>query len=123
MISNESLTNTEKAFIHFFINNINECNEWRNLIIFQINQANVCRDVSPYYHIVRFEYDNTQIPLIDMSRTQFPTIQILHNDGTAPTVFTLLIRNGLVRMFEIYNADSSKINYTSMNDGSVHLGF
>lgn len=89
-------------------------------VIAQLNnmkEADITRDVTPYYWIMEFRPKGinpgygAMRPLIG--------VEILHENGIAPTAFTLHERNGVVFELEIYNADSSAMDLDTVMDGQV----
>ena len=87
----------------------------------QLNRVTVTKDSSPYHYILRFHHTESEVPRMGCAPIQAPTLQILHPDGSAPTVFRRVIRQGLLDMFEVYNGDSSELVFEWLFDGKPYL--
>lgn len=114
MITNKQITNQEKKLLEFFIS---QSENQKDKIESQINRSAITRDCTPYYLILKFDVKDAHIRLL--SDYNFDsTIQVIH-EGSAPTVFILFIKNGLIQEFEVYNGDSSYMDYDTLCDGKV----
>lgn len=118
MITNKQITSEEKNLLEFFVSQVDTQKEE---IINQINISTITRDSSPYYLILKFNINDSYIGRIWNYRFD-STIQVLRDD-TVPTVFILFIDNGLIYEFEVYNADSSYMDYSKLCDGKVFKEF
>jgi len=115
MLTNKVLSKQEIELLEFFVDKI-QCQ--KEAIINQINQAKIIKDCSRYRCIFNFQHFNSSLSL-DLNYKFDSHIQILHDDGTAPTVFTMLVRNGRISMIEVYNADSSELSFERIHDGRL----
>ena len=114
MITNKQITNQEKKLLEFFIS---QSENQKDKIESQINRSAISRDCTPYYLILKCDVKDAHIRLL--SDYNFDsTIQVIH-EGSAPTVFILFIKNGLIQEFEVYNGDSSYMDYDTLCDGKV----
>lgn len=111
MLYNQELSNIEKQLLKIFINKISI---QRDIVVAQINQARISREVSPYFVIIKFKYEDISFPLWDKCHMPYPTIQFIHSNGDAPTVLTLFVKEGIINGFEIYNADSTELNLSNL---------
>lgn len=118
LITNPSLTNTELELIEFFLNFHDYEKE---KIVTQISNSHIQRDISPYFHILRFEPNLDECNRINTVGSTVPSLQTNREDGTAPTCFWLHIHKGYVSVFEVFNADSSQLNYETICQGHVYL--
>ncbi len=118
MITNRQITPEEKNLLEFFASHVDTQKEE---IINQINISNITRDSSPYYLILKFDICDSYTERI-LGYPFNSEIQVLHED-CAPTVFILFVKNGLVYEFEVYNADSSYMDYSKLCDGEVFKEF
>lgn len=116
-ITNPIFTEIEKAHLEFILSyDFSEKSD----IIAQLNnvkEAEITRDITPYYWIMEFRPNGTK-PGYDAMRPCID-IEVLHENGIAPTLFTLYIRNGHVFELEIHNADSSAIDLNSIMNGEI----
>lgn len=118
-ISNSVFTDIEKAYLEFVL--AYDFPE-KSDVIKQLNNMNtddIKRDVTPFYWIMEFR-PNGMNPGYGPMRP-YLYIEVLHGNGTAPTEFTLYERNGFVFELEIYNADSSAMDYNTIMDGEVFV--
>lgn len=116
-ITNSVFTDVEKAHLEFVLS----CDfPEKNQVIEQLNKmkdAEITREVTPAAWILEFRPNGVNPgqgpmrPYIDL--------QVLHGNGTAPTVFTLYERNGVIFELEIYNADSSALDFDTIMIGDV----
>ena len=77
--------------------------------------AEISREITPYFWMILFRPNGVnpgQGPMRPCIR-----LQVLHQNGMAPTVFTLYERNDDIFEFEIYNADSSAMDLDSITQG------
>lgn len=118
MIINTQITIEERILLNFFISQIDG---QKDEIINQINSSNITRDCSPYYLILKFDISDSHVGSI-LDYKFDSTIQVLH-ENSAPTVFILFVKNGLIYEFEVYNADSSYMDYSKLCDGKVFKEF
>lgn len=84
-----------------------------------MKDADITRDVTPYYWIMVFRPGGGN-PGYGSMRSCIG-IEVAHENGTMPTEFTLYMRNGAVFELEIYNADSSEMDLDTIMDGEVHI--
>lgn len=118
-ITNPIYMAAEKAYLEFVLQH--EFPE-RAAVLAQLNamnEADLTRDVSLYYWIMEFRPGGINAGHGPMGACI--QIEVLH--GTAPTVFTLYMRNGAVFELEIYNADSSELDADTMMDGETIVRF
>ena len=116
-ITNPIFAASEKAYLEFVLQH--EFPE-RNVVIDQLNSMNeddITRDVSPYYWIMEFRPNGINAGHGPMRSCIW--IEVLHETGIAPTVFSLYERNGVVFELEIYNADSSVMDFDTIMSGKI----
>ena len=117
-IANPVFSETEKAHLEFMLQ---FDFQGKAAVIEQLNtikEADITRDFTPHYWIIEFR-PNGANPNHGAMR---PYIRLsVEHDSSAPTVFTLYERNGIVFELEIFNADSSELNLTAITNGQIHL--
>ena len=116
-ITNPIFAASEKAYLEFVLQY--EFPE-RYVVIDQLNSMNeddITRDVSPYYWIMEFRPNGINAGHGPMRSCIW--IEVLHETGIAPTVFSLYERNGVVFELEIYNADSSAMDLDTIMSGKI----
>ena len=117
LITNSIFNDVEKAHLEFVL-----CHEFpkKSNVIEQLNnmkEVDITRDVTPYYWIMEFRPNG--INPGHGSMRPYIHIEVLHENGSAPTEFTLYERNGFVFELEIYNADSSAMNLDTILLGEI----
>ena len=120
-IKNSSLTSDEIEWIEFFLKHHTF---EKDKIITQISNAKVQKEISPYYHILRFYPVLNECDRLDRYGSYgsyVPTLQTVNEDGTATVCVWLHVHKGYVSVFEIFNADSSEIDYNRLFEGRVVL--
>lgn len=117
-ITNSVFTDVEKAHLEFILS----CDfPEKQEVIGQLNRmkaADITKDITPYYRILEFRPNGVN-PGHGPMRC-YVDMEVLHEDGTAPTEFALYERNGFVFELEIYNADSSGMDLTSIMTGVIY---
>lgn len=121
-IENVSITGIQKKAITFFLEKIHFSNELSfidyDILIKQINVAEVIMDITPYYCIVKFLFDGC----LSSSYDRTIELQVIKKANThAPTVFHMHFNNNVLCEFEYFNGDSSEIYEEEMFDGDVLL--
>ena len=118
-ITNHIFTETEKSHLEFVLQHTFA---ERSTVIDQLNRMKpeeVTRDVTPHYRILEFRPNGVNPGHGPMR--PYICIEVQHENGTAPTAFTLYERNGYVFELEIYHADSSPMDLSAIMDGKVYL--
>ena len=111
MITNASLSNQEIDWLDFFVANIND---QKDTILSQINAAiikseYVKKEELLYFISFDFEYDKN-LRVVMLEDYAFVTsLQVWHSNKAGPTMFELVVRDGLIETIEIYNADLSAL--------------
>lgn len=118
IIENKHIMEREKELLSFFLSQISD---QKQEILNQINNSNVLQDCSPYYNILLFNQIDPQITKTVPAYCDL-VIQVLHKN-VGPTVFRLLITNGFVHEFEVYNADLRRLQYDKLIIGEVYKEF
>ena len=124
MIDNESITGINKDAISFFLEKLN-ASEKRHLINYdillqQINSAQVLVDKSPYYCIIKFYHNGYSSLVYD----EVIELQVLRQgENPVPTLFTMYFQNSVLYEFEYFNADSSEIRENELFNGDVIINF
>lgn len=119
VIANPIFTETEKTHLEFVLQY--EFPE-RNMVIDQLNhiqEADIRRDVTPYYWIMEFRPGGVNPGYGPMH--PFIQIEVRHDPAQAPSMFTLYNRNGYVFELEIYNADSSAMDLAGIMEGDIYI--
>ena len=96
----------------------------RNEVINHINKLKseeIVRDHSPYFKIWEFRTKDI-LPGYNSGMRVLISVQVQHANGCAPTVFTLYEKDGLPFEYEIYNADSSKMDMDRILEGKLIHG-
>lgn len=107
MITNAALSNQEIGWLDFFVANIND---QKDTILSQINIAHIKKEYVKkegvlYFVSFDFKYDENS-KLVSLEDYSFVTsLQVWHNEKIGPTMFELIVRDDLMEMVEIYNAD------------------
>ena len=114
MINNKLLSENEIKMLSFFVDKIEQ---QRENIVYQINHAQIKTECSPYFYIIKFAYSENS-NLLDLNYKFDPRIQIIH-DHISPTVMILFIKDGRIHEFEMFNADSGKINFEKLYEGYI----
>lgn len=117
-ISNNAFSNDEKILLAFILKQ--EFKEKSRAVqyINTLTTDDIIRDDSPYYKIIKFRTKHISEECSGMS--PMICIQVIHSDGTPPTVFTLYEKDGYPFEYEIYNADSSEIDITKIFAGEIY---
>lgn len=118
IIENEQIEEREKQLLSFFLSQLNHM---KHDILYQINNSNVSHDFSPYYDMLVFNPIENQIKKTSISNCDL-VIQVLH-ENVGPTVFRLLISNGFIHFFEVYNADFHCLKYDELCKGKIYKEF
>ena len=106
MLLNNGLNHIEKSLILFFLDHVSsEKDIWVN----QINRANIDKECTPYCIDLKFILQSKDVPLIN-DFEYVCQLQIIYNDGSAPTTMDFVIKNGIVDYFIVLNMDGSEIN-------------
>lgn len=119
LITNPIFAQLEKTHLEFVLQHEFEGREY---VIEQLNKmkdVDITRDITPYYWIMEFRPDGVNSGYGPMR--PYIYMDVLHGDGIAPTEFTLYERNGVVFELEIYNADSSAMDFGKIMDGEVYI--
>ena len=118
-ITNPIFSQREKAFLSVFLR---YDFPKRSAVIDQLNAmkaGDVTRDVTPHYWIMEFRPHGIN-PGHGAMRP-YIMMEVEHEDGTVPTVFTLYERNGMVFELEVYNEDSSVMDLDSLTKGHIRV--
>lgn len=105
MISNEKITKCEKEWLEAMLS---YKFDYKNIIIYQINQANIKRDYTEYFFRILFDVPSVLSPI--PIKTRVPIEMRVHREKKAPIQFLLHIMDGFVSELEIFNADSSPMD-------------
>lgn len=108
MITNNYFTNEERVLLNFILSKDIEEKEKIIDYINALSSQEIVRDYSPFYKIMEFRTKNITDGYVGMR--PLASFELMYNDGSAPTEFTLYEKNGLPFEYEIYNADSSEMN-------------
>ena len=106
MIKNAAIRINEKNWIETLLS---EDFLGRGEIINQINCAEILREYTEFYMALKFKVDNNKVQKIQ-TNIRVPVEMRVHRTGQVPIQFLLHIVQGYVSEFEIFNADSSKID-------------
>lgn len=125
MVNNQSLKGVHKEAVAFFLKKINESiDEIREKIpvtpkdlIQQINSATIEVESTPYYCIMKFNYDG----VYEVYHNKTIEIQVVR-ENIPPIVFHMYLKNGKLYEFEYFKADSSKIHNEELFLGAVVIG-
>ena len=118
-ITNPVFSDREKQYIEFILQN--DFSE-KSVVVEQLNkmrETEISRKITPYFWMIQFRPDGVnpgQGPMRPYIR-----VQVLHQNGIAPTEFNLYERNGYVFELEIYNADSSAMDLDSIMHGELYV--
>lgn len=96
----------------------------KSVVIEQLNKMRECeisREITPYFWMIQFRPNGVNPGQGPMRR--YFSLQVLHQNGMAPTVFTLYERNGYLFEMEIYNADSSAMDLDRITQGELYIGY
>lgn len=119
MIHNTSIPQKVIALLDFFFENISKEMRLPILdVVKQINNSVTTLDISPYYYIINFKEIDSKFALIFKEDVYEIEIQTTRLDD-APTLFILHLSGGVATELEIFNADSSPIDYNSICQGEV----
>ena len=120
MIDNPLLSSNQLHALNFCLQKLDK---YRDVLEKQIESSIIVEDSSPYYCILRFNNTGKHLPLISDNLRFDVTIQVLHKRKKIPSVFIFYIKEGLLREFEFFNADSSEINVYEMCDDIAEIVF
>ena len=119
MIKNHALTESDIRLLSYFLKHIRFEKE---LVLQQINSAEIVKNSSPYY--IDYHLSKTQEDILPLKEYQVvSTIQIIHPDGTAPTLFNMMVKRGYIELFEICNADNSELCIDNLLKGEALVDF
>lgn len=79
-----------------------------DILIDQINASETEHFITAYYHIVQFFVE--QVEILDVIKKS-PIELIIYPPNKAPVVVWLHIKDGYIKELEIFNADSTRIEY------------
>ena len=116
-IANPVFSDMEKRFLNFILQN--DFAE-KSVVIEQLNkmrETEISRDITPYFWMIQFRPNGVNPGQGPMR--PYICIQVLHQNGIAPTEFTLYERNGHIFELEIYNADSSAMDLDRIMQGEL----
>lgn len=119
-ITNLVFSDMEKQYLNFILQN--EFAE-KSLVAEQLNkmkEIEISRNITPYFWMIQFRPNGINPGQGPMR--PYICVQVLHQNGIAPTVFTLYERNGHIFELEIYNADSSAMDLDSIMHGELYIG-
>lgn len=119
LITNDNFSMDEKRLLGFILKQ--EFKEKAETVryINALNSTDIIRDYSPLYKIIEFRTKEINEGYVGMRA--MICFQVLHYDGSAPTVFTLYSKDGLPFEYEIYNADSSEIDISKICLGEISI--
>ena len=120
MITNDIFSAEEKRLLDFILAQDFAGKSETVRYINSLSAEHIVRDNSPYYKIMEFRTPAIREGYSGMSHMIL--IQVVRNDGSAPTVFTLYAKDGLPFEYEIYNADSSAMDMETILDGELVVG-
>jgi hypothetical protein len=117
LITNSIFTDIEKTHLefvlsHYFLEKSNVVEQLNN-----IKENEITREVTPYYRIMEFRPNGVNPGQGPMN--YYISFEVLHENGTGPTEFTLYQRNGFVFELEICNADNSVVDLDSIMLGEI----
>ena len=118
-ITNPVFSDREKQYIEFILQN--DFSE-KSVVVEQLNkmrETEISREITPYFWMIQFRSDGVNPGQGPMR--PYICVQVLHQKGMAPTVFSLYERNGYVFELEIYNADSSAMDLDSIMQGELYV--
>ena len=118
-ITNPVFWDREKQYMEFILQN--DFPE-KSAVVEQLNkmrEAEISRVITPYFWMIQFRPGGVN-PGQGPMRTCI-SVQVLHQNGTAPTAFNLYERNGYLFEMEIYNADSSAMDLDAIMHGEVYV--
>lgn len=102
-IKNSSLSGFEVEILSRIAKNLQS-----DILVDQINASETEHFISAYYHIVRFSVD--QVEILDLAKKS-PVELIIYPPDKTPVVVWLHIKDGYIKELEIFNADSTRIEY------------
>lgn len=106
----------EQKIIDFFLN---QTSLPKNEFYTQFHNSRINRDYSPYFYIIDFDVKREKVLPFNEVVNHIVSIQVSHSGNEAPTCFDLQIIDGYIHMFEVYNVDSSMLNYDNMYTGVI----
>ena len=118
-ITNPVFSDREKQYIEFILQN--DFSE-KSVVVEQLNkmsETEISREITPYFWMIQFRPDGVNPGQGPMR--PYISVQVLHQNGIAPTEFNLYERNGYVFELEIYNADSSAMDLDSIMHGELYV--
>ena len=119
MIKNHALTEEDIQLLNYFFKHIRLEKE---LVLQQINSAKIIKNSTPYY--IDYHLSKTQEDILPLKEYQVvSTIQIIHPDGAAPTLFNMMVKHGYIELFEICNADCSELCIDNLLKGEALVEF
>lgn len=105
MISNEKLTTYEKEWLEIMLS---YDFVYKNILIDQINQADIKRDYTDYFFRILFDVPSIISPI--PIKVRVPIEMRVYSKNKVPIQFFLHIMDGFVSELEIFNADSSPMD-------------
>ncbi len=120
MITNDIFSLEEKRLLNFILAQDFERNNETVNYINSLSAEHIVRDYSPYHKIIEFRTPSIKEGYVGMSK--MISVQVVRNDGSAHTVFTLYEKDGFPFEYEIYNADSSAMDMDTILDGELVVG-
>ena len=116
MKANKNLTTEEQKLLDFvFSQNI----ILKDVAYKQIHYSRIFRDKTPYYLILKFDVDKTKSAPFDTNPGHITSFNVIHDDGSAPSCFDFHFEDNYVSILEIFNADSSFMEYKKMCIGKI----
>lgn len=117
MIKNECLTERDQKYFEFFLCN-GRFEKEIEIMLDQINHAIITKDISPYH--IDYNFIQDQASVAPLEKCQFIlTMQVLHKDGTVPTIFDLVVRHGYISSFEICDVNGNALDFEKLFDGEI----
>jgi len=107
MINND-FTDFENRILDLMLSN---APKYKEILFEQLNNANISREKTQYYSLTFLEVDKERTGLPEDGKSGIILEMIINNLHKIPTDVLLHSKNGYVCELEVYNADSSEIDY------------
>ena len=121
MINQPQIKGIQREAIVFFLEKIKKLDCFSkkefDILIKQINEAEIFIEKTPYYSIVKFQYNGHFSYEYDKNIE----MQVINKAHLGPVVFHMYIRDNELYEFEYFNADSSEIDEKTIFIGDVFI--
>lgn len=91
--------------------------KYKNIILEQLNNAEIKREKTKFYNLTFFEVENGIERLPEDGKSGIILEMIINSSNQIPIDILLHSKNGYIYELEVYNADSSELDYDmTVND-------